>query len=190
MLLVVAGAPACNASSENEPEPDAATTTTSSPTEERVTSTTGAPPVKVVLDDDGIVVDEGEKAVVLRFDEKKLDDVKNAVASMLGPPTKEVDQQCDSGADHAVTWTGLTIYGTDGTFTGWYAERERLTTDAGVGPGSTKADIDKAYGSGNVEIHETTLGTEWSAGGVSGIFEGGADTEIAGMWAGTNCVFR
>ena len=83
----------------------------------------------------------------------------------------------------------------DGRFVGWSASPqaadargEPLATMAGVGPGRTRRELESAYAA---RIEETTLGTEFEAGGLSGVLDGRApDARIDAMWAGTSCVFR
>ena len=42
-----------------------------------------------------------------------------------------------------------------------------------------------------LEVTQTTLGTEWSAGSLSGLLEGATDdSEVTAMWAGRTCLSR
>lgn len=101
--------------------------------------------------------------------------------------------ECGAGPLDMATWpNGLTLVSQDGRFVGWSvgpgAGGHALATMAGVGIGSTRAELESAY---TAEISETTLGTEFLAGGLSGVLEGtGATAPITALWAGTNCVFR
>src|SRR3546814_4604602 len=63
-----------------------------------------------------------------------------------------------------------------------------LGTMAGITRGSTRSDLESAYAA---EVGETTLGTEFTAGGLSGLLDGtGPTAYITTLWAGTTCAFR
>src|SRR3546814_13009983 len=63
-----------------------------------------------------------------------------------------------------------------------------LGTMAGITRGSTRSDLESAYAA---EVGETTLGTEFTAGGLSGLLDGNGPTAyITTLWAGTTCAFR
>jgi hypothetical protein len=59
---------------------------------------------------------------------------------------------------------------------------------SGVRVGSTRAELEAAYAA---EVAESTLGTEFNAGGLGGLLSGpGKDARITDLWAGINCFFR
>lgn len=101
--------------------------------------------------------------------------------------------ECGAGPLDMATWpNGLTLVSQDGRFVGWSIDPagsgRALSTLAGVGLGSTRAELESAY---TAEVSETTLGTEFLAGGLSGVLEGtGTAALITALWAGTNCIFR
>jgi hypothetical protein len=55
---------------------------------------------------------------------------------------------------------------------------------SGVGVGSSRADLEGAHA---ISVEETTLGTEFTFGGVSGILD---DGRVSSLWAGVSCNFR
>ena len=94
------------------------------------------------------------------------------------------------------TWpNGLTLVAQEGRFVGWglfpgagTGIDDDLGTMAGIAPGSTRGELESAYAA---KVSETTLGTEFIAGGLSGLLDGpGPRASITTLWAGTNCAFR
>jgi hypothetical protein len=80
------------------------------------------------------------------------------------------------------------------TFVGWYmgataGASQELTTMAGVGIGTTRAEMESAY---VIEVNKTSLGHEFSTdGGLYGIFDGpGQQAKITNIWSGLICNFR
>lgn len=124
--------------------------------------------------------------------------MKEAVAAldgMLGPGSKpETNQECGAGPITFVKWPGgLTGLFQDDRFAGWSVDSDSpkgtFVTDKGVGVGSTRADLLAAYP--DAKIEETSLGTEFTAGGYDGVLSGkGAEARVETLWAGLSCVFR
>jgi hypothetical protein len=119
--------------------------------------------------------------------------VADALTSMVGEPLESGENsECGAGPQMITQWpNGLVLHAADGEFVGWSAHPDTtttLTTMAGVGIGSTRGDLEAAY---TVEVFESSLGTEFSTGEMSGIL---ASTEpnamIENLWAGTVCNFR
>ncbi len=123
----------------------------------------------------------------------EMDLVENAVTSILGEPLETGENsECGSGPQTITQWPrGLVLHAANGEFIGWSARPdtdETLTTMAGVGIGSTRSDLEAAY---TVEVFESTLGTEFSTGELSGILASTeTDAVIENLWAGTTCNFR
>jgi hypothetical protein len=60
---------------------------------------------------------------------------------------------------------------------------------SGIGVGSTRAELQAAYAAAAVD--STTLGVEFTAGGLQGVLESDARTApIVALWAGAACVAR
>jgi hypothetical protein len=111
-------------------------------------------------------------------------------------PTQSTNGECGAGPLDMATWPdGLTLVSQGGTFRGWSLNPRSgtgasapPTTMAGIGLGSTRAELDAAY---NATITPSSLGTEFAAGGLYGVLASArADAPITALWAGTSCVFR
>jgi hypothetical protein len=110
-----------------------------------------------------------------------------AVSKLLGaePVETAANAECGAGPVKAVRWAnGLTLNFQRGTFLGWVSEKGRgsaAATSSGLGPGTARAALQGA------RFEETSLGTEFEAGGVFGLVEGG---EVRVIRAGVSCFFR
>lgn len=109
-----------------------------------------------------------------------------------GPASTGIIGECGAGALDYASWPdGLTLYAQDGELIGWALDERAngaLGTAANVGPGRTRRDLESAY---SAEFSQTTLGTEFAAGGVYGVLDGpGPSALITAMWGGTSCNFR
>ncbi len=123
------------------------------------------------------------------------EEVVAVLTRVLGTaPERGVNGECGAGPMAIAQWTdGLTLLFSDGTFAGWAVDGDRTGADAyqtmaGIGPGSTRAEMAEVS---EVAVEETSLGTEFASGDLYGILSGpGADARVTQMWAGTSCVFR
>ena len=120
------------------------------------------------------------------------DQVTASVEGLRGAAKKATNQDCGAGPAQFATWDeGLSLVFQDGKFVGWGLDTRasgKVATAAGVGPGTTRADLEAAYAA---EISETTLGTEFAAGELYGLFDGPSKTaRITDMWAGVSCFAR
>lgn len=121
--------------------------------------------------------------------------VVGAVANRRGQSTdRGINTECGAGPLAFESWEdGLTLWFSDDSFAGWIIDGRGegagyYTTMAGVGAGSSRASLSDAY---DVQIEETTLGTEFSAGELFGLLDGAqADATITTIWAGVSCLFR
>jgi hypothetical protein len=119
--------------------------------------------------------------------------VADAVTSILGQPLESGENdECGSGPQIITQWPqGLVLHAAGGKFIGWSAHSDTdasLTTMAGVGIGSSRSELEAAY---NVEVFESSLGTEFSTGDLFGILSSTApNAKIDYLWAGTVCNFR
>lgn len=115
-----------------------------------------------------------------------------AALAAFGEPATGRNEECEAGPLDYARWPdSLTLYGRDGAFVGWFADSGaagRVSTAAGIGPGSTRQDLEGPY---QAEVFESTLGTEFTAGSLSGLLDSPhPDSPITAMWAGTSCSFR
>jgi hypothetical protein len=109
---------------------------------------------------------------------------------LRGPAERGSNAEC--GVQEYASWDdGLRLIFEDHRFAGWAIDGRSagaLTTASGIGPGSTRRDLENAY---TAEVGQTTLGTEFTAGGFAGVLDGaGPDARITDMWAGVACIFR
>ena len=100
--------------------------------------------------------------------------------------------ECGAGPlDYAAWADGLTLYFQDGRFAGWALDGRAEgahATATGIGPGSTRPALDAAY---NPKVEQSTLGTEFRAGDLSGLLDGqGPNARVTDLWAGVSCAFR
>ncbi len=101
-------------------------------------------------------------------------------------------EECGAGPLEYVSWgDGLTMYVSLDRFAGWRVAADTAgayTTMAGVGIGSTRAELEEVY---DISVEETTLGTEFAAGDLFGFLSGaGPDATVTELWAGVSCYFR
>ena len=113
----------------------------------------------------------------------------------------QVNSDCGAGPLKMAAWSnGLTLVfqdkrkQRDWIFEGWFMRTlpnalPRLTTLAGVGIGSTRAEMENAY---QIQVSKTSLGYEFStASNLYGIFSGSnKEATITDMWSGLSCNFR
>ena len=117
-----------------------------------------------------------------------------------------VNGECGAGPLKMATWAnGLTLVfreqdrgnaspGREWQFAGWSLNPGRgagraPTTMAGVGLGTTRAEVESAY---VIKGVKSSLGYEFStASGLYGLFDGaGPQARVSALWSGTSCVFR
>jgi hypothetical protein len=121
------------------------------------------------------------------------DSTVQLVESALGAPTEQgTNPECGAGPLDNVNFTGgLILLFQDGKFVGWSLdgrEGSHYRTAKGIGIGSTLGQLREA---GDVMVQSTSLGTEFTAGEMSGLLTGDTpEAKITGLWAGTNCAFR
>lgn len=119
------------------------------------------------------------------------------ITRLQGAPMDQgTNEQCGVGPLGFSAWRdGLIVWTQDGAFAGWALSgwasngaKSDLTTMAGIGVGSTRAELDAAV---VADVYESTLGMEFAAGGLIGILSGpGPRDTITNLWAGVFCIFR
>ncbi|WP_420455715.1 hypothetical protein [Rubrivirga sp.] len=189
VLLVLAG---CASDPEvvSAPAPDVPAPVSAPPDTADVPSGEAA----LALDPDGFrVVSASGSTSPLAFG-IPFEDAVAALSRLRGEPaSRAVSPECGAGPLDTASWDdGLTVYGQDDEFAGWALSGRSgpstWTTMAGAGIGSTRVDLDSAY---DLDVQETTLGTEFSAGGLHGILSGPeTDATVTHLWAGVPCTFR
>lgn len=146
----------------------------------------------LALDGEGLrLVRPNGSTALLPFGRPTADAVA-VLSSVLGAPTnRTTNDECGAGPTEIVDWGGgLSAMFLDGKFDGWSADqRKGLSTMNGIGVGSTRAELKEAFS--DLEVEESTLGTEFSAGGLGGLLDGqGAGAKVETLWAGNICAFR
>ena len=112
--------------------------------------------------------------------------VKNA----LGDPTSI--GQCDPAPlVNAQFSDGIVIHFEKDRFAGWSVNSvagRALSSMSGVRIGATRAELEQSL---VPEVSQTTLGTEFTAGGMAGLLSGtGQNARIEALWAGMTCIAR
>ncbi|OWP64096.1 hypothetical protein CDA63_05030 [Hymenobacter amundsenii] len=119
------------------------------------------------------------------------------------PKSVGINTECGAGPLKMASWSnGLTLVfqqnkaraAREWQFVGWYAgaasgATPKVATMAGVGIGSTRAELEGAY---VIKVFESTLGQEFSTtSGLYGLLDGpGKEAVITSLWSGTSCNFR
>lgn len=121
-------------------------------------------------------------------------EVLASIERVRGEAGKGINQDCGAGPVRYANWAdGLSLVFQGGRFAGWGLDGRAtgaIATADGIGPGATRAQLEAAYGI-PVVVRQTSLGTEWRAGAVSGLLDGpGRQAKVTDMWAGVNCVAR
>jgi hypothetical protein len=113
-----------------------------------------------------------------------------AVAKALGraPSERGRNEDCGGGGMEFAEWKDeVRLWFEEGNFAGWDSNGG-LKTAGGVGLGSGRAQVAALAG---FEVEESTLGTEFRAGGLSGILASEAPgAKVTNLWGGATCVFR
>ncbi len=114
------------------------------------------------------------------------------LSAVLGNPIEQASsRECGAGAlDHAAFREGLSLYFQDDRFVGWDLDGEgaKFTTGNGIGIGATRKALEAA---GEVTVEETTIGHEFTIGGMSGLLSSpGPDGKVTNLWAGVTCIAR
>lgn len=149
---------------------------------------------QVSLDGEGLrLVSETGSTSLLAFAVPEAQAI-TALTAALGPPGERVtNPDCGAGPIDFLEWSNdLQALFQDGKFVGWSLGRDGAkgpTTMNGIGVGSTRTALNEAFS--DTKVEETTLGQEFTAGGLSGILSSGApDATVETVWAGMSCVFR
>lgn len=120
-------------------------------------------------------------------------DAVRGLRTALGAPTEEsANDECPAGPlEFASFRSGVTAWFQNGAFVGWGVDERTdrtMRTMAGVGVGTTRRGLDSVV---TATVAESTLGTEFDAGGLYGILSGPRPTDrIVYLWAGIGCNFR
>lgn len=168
-------------------------------TADATTTTTSEVPAAaaVYLDAEGLVVQHEDASRDEVYFPRPRQEAIDVVSSVLGTPVAEgQEDECPAGETFFVRFgkapNDISLEFQNDTFVGWTLGAESdAKSEAGLGLGSTKADLEELYGP--VEIDTTsTIGLEFFvADSLGGLLSEDAPTgEITALWAGTICIFR
>lgn len=182
---------ACGASPANDTAPAPVATPSAAPAE-APSPTPAASPVAerpaLTIEGEGLRLFDpaSGRATPIAFGTPEANTVSAVSAALGKPDTRGTNPDCPTGPVTTASWNkGLTLHFRDGAFIGW-AGAVDLTTVTGIGFGSTRKQLDDAY---DATVEQTGLGTQFSAGGLSGTLESDApDAAITEIWAGEACV--
>lgn len=128
--------------------------------------------------------------------------VEAALVDVWGPWRERMPiPDCGAEPPTQLTWAnGIAVLMVDSVFAGWSASQPRpavakpgaagseVQTMAGLRVGATRTEVEDAY---SLAVRETTLGTEFEAGGIFGVFDDAApDASVTSLWAGRACIYR
>lgn len=121
------------------------------------------------------------------------DQVLEVLERNRGPADRGTNENCGAGPVQYANWAdGLSVVLQTGRFVGWSLDGRAagaIGTANGIGPGSSRAELDEAFGT--VTVSQTSLGSEFAAGEIFGVLDGpSATAKITDMWAGVSCVAR
>ncbi|MBA4805224.1 MAG: hypothetical protein H2038_11280 [Brevundimonas sp.] len=154
-------------------------------------------PGEALLEADGVTpANPGGRGTALKFAFGMPEaDVVSAMSQMRGgqAPTRGANAECPVGPLTFADWgDDLQFVFADGRLAGWTAgdgAPRGFTTLAGIGVGSTVAELKAAYP--EAQIREDSIGPEFAAGEIYGTLSGtGDDARVTGLWAGASCIFR
>lgn len=186
---------ACGASPANDTAPAPATIPSATPTATPAPAPSPTPVATADADVPALAI-EGEglrlidpasgRATPIAFGTPEANTVAAVSAALGKPDSRGTNPDCPTGPVATASWNkGLTLHFRDGAFIGWGGAVD-IKTMSGIGFGSTRKQLLDAY---DAQIEQTGLGTQFSAGGLSGILESAApDAAITEIWAGEACI--
>jgi len=150
-----------------------------------------APAVNLANDELTIVMANGSARHV-NFGMARDEAVPMLTAALGAPTATGKNSECGAGPLDNVDYKGgLTLYFQDGKFGGWAVDGRdggSYATGNGIGIGSTLKEMQAA---GEVNVEESSIGHEFTAGGVSGLLSAnGPAGKVTDLWAGLDCIMR
>jgi len=149
---------------------------------------------RVLLTGTGLMGD-GTDASEIRFGASRSDTMA-AVSRTLGQArsTNNVEDCGGSGSAQQADWGAVVLFFQDDKLVGWEqrdaSETPWIGTPGGATVGMRRPQLSDALG-GAVSVEQSSLGSEFSGGGVSGLLASDrADAQVDRLWAGSNCAMR
>jgi hypothetical protein len=143
----------------------------------------------VVLEGSGLRLPGESPPRSVAFDSSETETIAALTKALGRPPTERGEnEECGGGGMKFAEWKGeLTAWFLDQRFAGWDS-KGKLKTLEGIGVGSPRTSLATLPG---FEVEESTLGTEFRSGGLSGILDSKApNSKVTHLWGGATCVFR
>lgn len=125
---------------------------------------------------------------------------QDALTRAWGPAAEPVEvPDCAAEPLTQIAWpNGMSVLLVDSAFAGWSASGRRPDAEpspdpvvqsmAGLRVGAKRTEVERAY---TLQVQETSLGTEFDAGGIFGVFEDATPgAEVVALWAGQACIYR
>lgn len=136
----------------------------------------------------GVVLEGSDRVRLLTFGTRQTR-TTHVVVMMLGSEPIDQGRATDCRASYARWAEGLTVWFVRGSFAGWSVDRSGpLVTADGWGVGSTRAEVEAVT---DPIIAPSTLGVEFSVGGIAGLFESESRrARVTQLWAGRTCISR
>ncbi|HYW14873.1 MAG TPA: hypothetical protein VE891_01785 [Allosphingosinicella sp.] len=182
-LAACSSEPARNEGEGNSASPAKASAPASAPAPAQ------APAAPIVLEGSGIRIPSASPPRSLAFDSLEAETLDALTKALGRPPTERGENdECGGGGMKFAEWKGeLTAWFLDGRFAGWDS-KGGLKTLEGIGIGSPRTELATLPG---FEVEESTLGTEFRSGGLSGTFDSKSPgAKVTHLWGGATCVFR
>ena len=147
----------------------------------------------LLLDATGILAGGAEESRI-PFGANSLDTIERVVPLLGATYESNESAECGAGPMEFANWDNVVLNFQQGEFVGWELRRASREPWAGTPGGATigtpRAELEAALGAPPI-VEQTSLGTEFSAGGFSGLLSGAApDATVTALWAGTTCIMR
>jgi hypothetical protein len=183
-LAACSAAPANDTAPAPAPSATPVAATTPSPTP---SATPETPQLALSVDGEGLrFVYPNGRTVPLAFGTSQAQAITATTAALGDPKARGTNADCPNGPVDFARWeSGFTLHFRDAALVGWTGA-PGVTNMAGIGVGSTRRDLTDVL---DARIKQTSLGTQFTAGGLTGILASdAANAKIEAMWAGEGCV--
>ncbi len=134
---------------------------------------------------DGLQTVAGASSRALPFGSPSEIVLRVVEAATQSLPERSRNETCGEGPLDIATYPKIAVYFQEGRFVGWSARGRGLTTMSGVGIGAKRATVDSSI---DAPVEETSLGREFTSGGLSGTYD--ARDNVTALWAGSTCIAR
>lgn len=146
---------------------------------------------RLLLTGSGVMADARNE---IRFGADRGEAIRTLSSILGGAFRSNAVEDCGgSGPATAADWGPLVLFFQDDKFIGWEqrdaSQRLRIGTAGGATIGARRPELEAAIGP--VRIEQTSLGTEFSGNGVSGLLASDQpDAQVERLSAGSNCAMR